>query len=1083
MPRRSPSTPRPGALSFVSAPDFEAPGDAGADGTYDVVVAASDGTGTDTAAVAVTVTDADDAPEAAADPADRSGTVGAAVSLPLSGLFSDQDGDALTYALVDDGGSGVTLDGDALVGTPAAAGRYDVTVSASDGGAPVEATFTLVVTETQAEGPFGAVAPGQDLDGDGAANAADPDVDGDGTANAADPFAYDAANGRLLAAGESIDLTFDIDGTPYENGLTGLMQGGLKGTAALSAFDEETGTARVEGGSLIVSASNGDTGGTNDPEDDYQVGVKNRSFVLESRVENPFQGGAANFDQLGLQVSVDSSDFAKFVFGFSGGAVEFSAQTDDVESKAAGGNQPLPVGLSGFAAVDMRLAVTATSATSATLTATASFLDAAGDPIAGATDVGFGSLTVGGALAAALFDEGVGVGAGVTQTQVGGANAPFDAVFDRLTVTATDGGDIGGGTGGGTGGGGGAPTGATEAFAAQGDLDTSASYGSGVVGAAKLEIMTGVSNIEASNYGTNSFKVTNVGDKKISAIFIDVTDALYPDSVFDPDGKGGDNATKAWAVNNAGGTGGYVSGSGYFLPGADPLPNTTGTGIASNGGFKGAMVKFDPSVSGGFQKGETVGFSGDMDPNSIAGLDKGGAAGVDTGAVAGWDVGGISGHELIGSSFTVLFDDGTTATGELASDKSASGSHTLATQAGGAQAPGLTVGGVQAGGTGTYGVTAPAVIVTGDPGDTVRITLTKGLDPVTNDTGGIDALVAARLERYDFKVSNNFDSQSVDVVIGADGTFDATGLFDYANAPANNNPGFAGSDTAPIGFVASVVDPSTGLPVGAVSAPVYLTNQGGPVTGDPSGGGGGTGGGSEPQPSGYWLEQGGALKVQFEDVMGTSPPAGWTYQAPGEGNGGAQGAHYYWGSEAGSTGLNSNPTSGLFGTSFLIEEAGTYTLRVRSARDTNQPSDARNDIWVRIDDDTSALVPSGTDPLDKDDGFVKLFGASTSWGYSAKFDDTTDDNNPVARVQLDAGLHTIEFAGRSQGYHIDFFELSKVGTLVGAADSTFVEGGGDTGGGDTGGGDTGGGDTGGGDTGGGDTGGGDTGGGTGGAGA
>ena len=255
--------------------------------------------------------------------------------------------------------------------------------------------------------------------------------------------------------------------------------------------------------------------------------------------------------------------------------------------------------------------------------------------------------------------------------------------------------------------------------------------------------------------------------------------------------------------------------------------------------------------------------------------------------------------------------------------------------------------------------------------------------------------------------------------------------------------------------MASVVNASTGLPVSAVTAPIYLANQGGPVTGDATGGGGGTGtggGGSDPQPSGYWLEQGGALKVQFEDIMdGANPPSGWTYEASGQGNAGAQGAHYYWGSESGSTGLNSNPTSGVFGTTFLVEEAGTYTLRVRSARDTNAPSDARNDIWVRIDDDTSALVPAGTDPLDRDDGFVKLFGASTSWGYSAKFDDTTDDNNPVARVQLDAGLHTIEFAGRSQGYHIDFFELSKGGTLAGSPDSTFVEGDPPAGGGGTGG--------------------------------
>ncbi|MFG1300912.1 tandem-95 repeat protein [Xanthobacter sp. V3C-3] len=46
-----------GALSFKTAPDFEAPADAGADNVYNVVIAASDGTATTSHAVAVTVTD------------------------------------------------------------------------------------------------------------------------------------------------------------------------------------------------------------------------------------------------------------------------------------------------------------------------------------------------------------------------------------------------------------------------------------------------------------------------------------------------------------------------------------------------------------------------------------------------------------------------------------------------------------------------------------------------------------------------------------------------------------------------------------------------------------------------------------------------------------------------------------------------------------------------------------------------------------------------------------------------------------------------------------------------------------------
>ena len=49
--------PTTGALSFVSAPNAESPQDAGGNNVYDVTVQVSDGTNTDSQAIAVTVTD------------------------------------------------------------------------------------------------------------------------------------------------------------------------------------------------------------------------------------------------------------------------------------------------------------------------------------------------------------------------------------------------------------------------------------------------------------------------------------------------------------------------------------------------------------------------------------------------------------------------------------------------------------------------------------------------------------------------------------------------------------------------------------------------------------------------------------------------------------------------------------------------------------------------------------------------------------------------------------------------------------------------------------------------------------------
>ena len=67
-----------GALSFVAAPDFEAPADANGDNVYDVIVQVSDGTLTDTQAIAVTVTPVNDN-----NPVFTSGAAGNAAHLSL----------------------------------------------------------------------------------------------------------------------------------------------------------------------------------------------------------------------------------------------------------------------------------------------------------------------------------------------------------------------------------------------------------------------------------------------------------------------------------------------------------------------------------------------------------------------------------------------------------------------------------------------------------------------------------------------------------------------------------------------------------------------------------------------------------------------------------------------------------------------------------------------------------------------------------------------------------------------------------------------------------------------------------------
>ncbi|MGH7416146.1 MAG: cadherin-like domain-containing protein, partial [Candidatus Rokuibacteriota bacterium] len=102
-----------GVLSFLVAPDFEAPLDAGANNVYDVTVQVSDGTLTDTQTIAVSVTNVNEAPVNTvpgpqATPED--------VPIGIALLVVDPDGDSLNVALsVGSGTLTVSLGGGAAI--------------------------------------------------------------------------------------------------------------------------------------------------------------------------------------------------------------------------------------------------------------------------------------------------------------------------------------------------------------------------------------------------------------------------------------------------------------------------------------------------------------------------------------------------------------------------------------------------------------------------------------------------------------------------------------------------------------------------------------------------------------------------------------------------------------------------------------------------------------------------------------------------------------------------------------------------------------------------------------------------------
>ena len=154
-----------GALAFIAAPNFEAPTDVGGDNVYNVTVRASDGTLTDDQAIAVTVTNVNEAPTI---------TSGASASTPENVSTStavytvtatDQDlGTTLTYSLTGtdaalfniDAAGHVTFKNSPNFEAPTDNGGnnvYDIVVHANDGTNDTTKAVAITVTNVNEFAP------------------------------------------------------------------------------------------------------------------------------------------------------------------------------------------------------------------------------------------------------------------------------------------------------------------------------------------------------------------------------------------------------------------------------------------------------------------------------------------------------------------------------------------------------------------------------------------------------------------------------------------------------------------------------------------------------------------------------------------------------------------------------------------------------------------------------------------------------------------------------------------------------------------------------------------------------------------
>lgn len=209
--------------------------------------------------------------------------------------------------------------------------------------------------------------------------------------------------------------------------------------------------------------------------------------------------------------------------------------------------------------------------------------------------------------------------------------------------------------------------------------------------------MTPGQGINASTYGGGSFRLTNTSQtQRITTARVDLDGGLFGDLVFDPDGVAGDTTAKGFTVDSPGG----VQVLRHRL--VDPHNGTTAEGYDV---LELTLAGFDP--------GETLTFSIDVDPTSIKGVSAPGPG----------DSGSVSGLELAGTDVSVGFDNGAQLVGEAFTDGSAGGAIATVRPAPPA-APRVTLGGATT--PRTVGAAAQTVTIEGSPNATVQLLRVEG---------------------------------------------------------------------------------------------------------------------------------------------------------------------------------------------------------------------------------------------------------------------------------------------------------------------------------------------------------------------
>ena len=230
-----------GVVTFKSSPNYEAPGDAGGNNVYDITVGASDGTTTTTKAVAVSVTNVNEAPTVTSSATASFAENGTGTVYTIAATDPDA-GTTLTYSLTGADASLFNINSTTGVVTfksapnyeaPTDAGGnnvYDITVGASDGTTTTTKAVAITVNNVN-EAPTGITVTGP-------LSVQETVVSGGNIGTAYNPGAVQPIIATLSASDpEGGTMTYSLVGAPA--GLF-IINGNQIQVASGASFDYET---------------------------------------------------------------------------------------------------------------------------------------------------------------------------------------------------------------------------------------------------------------------------------------------------------------------------------------------------------------------------------------------------------------------------------------------------------------------------------------------------------------------------------------------------------------------------------------------------------------------------------------------------------------------------------------------------------------------------------------------------------------------------------------------------------------------------------------------------------------------------